>query len=682
MDKDADTKAKLRKPQPKKGSAGDGAVTRVFGECVVPHEVRQDYGKFMEWCAQNGIKEIGHTVAPMTSSLLRAKPVNIKEFDQELFTRGSELDGSSIATGGGRVVHRSRVQAVPDPQSKWFTFPDPVRRNSLYILSEMTTPEGIPIGGRKPLRMTSVQLEKTLLSLCRTLSLKPPAISEKLAMISGFEKEFFIVPKETADARSDLKYLGMTVVGGPGPIHQNLQGVYATVPKIKEEALLDEIVRDCASVGITVVQKHMEVGQTGNELNGRQCEIVLKYAPALNAADNELITRQIIDDVCERHGYRALLGSKPFTEDSRGEGINGSGKHTNVSLVKFDVASGKIIENLLSIKDLSPDEKSPVNIFGLAMVAALGRHWSVYDASIASRSNELRRKPGYEAPVYLTAFMGSTAEFRDSLVQDRNRSVSIGISGDKLEWRAPGANTSMYYPLAFLQLGIDEVLMEINESLMSGMKNGMSLKEALAKEYERLRAEIDYFVVDEDVYELSKDEAQSRFMYRAPENTYEAIQSLDDHAAVAFLLKGNVFTEEMIKSFKMVQAENYVARVRAEAIVLSQMCNVMSNKVFKSNIMHIPPHHLAEIEPRLRERQVHLGMLNANLLARVNGSCISPGDQGRDLHCLLDILRGMKDAEEMARLIITEFLPLIQEIRAVYEEIVDIIGGSQVIIES
>lgn len=650
-----------------------------LGECVVPRDVRQDYSKFLEWCSQHNIMEIGHTVAPMSSSLLRAKPTNIKEFSEEQFLKGSELDGSSFATGGGRVVNRSKVIAIPDPQSKWFIFPDPVRRKTLHILSEMVTPEGTPIGGRKPLRVSSQTLEKTIDSLAKTLGLKPPGPNEKYALIAGFEKEFFIIPKGVSETRPDLKYLGMTVVGGPGPIHQNLQGVYATIPKIREEALLDEIVAALSSVGITIVQKHMEVGQTGNELNGRQCEVVLKYAPALNAADNELICRQVIEDVCERHNFRALLGSKPFTEDSHGEGINGSGKHTNVSLVKYDVVSGEIIENLLSLSELAPGEHSQVNLIGIAMVAALGRHWAIYDASIASRSNELRRRPGYEAPVYLNAFIGSTAEFRDSLIQDRNRSVSIGLSGDKLEWRAPGANTAMYYPLAFLNLGFNEVLKELDENIRGALKRGVALDEAIRLEFDRLRQEVDYFVVDEDVYELTKAEAQKRFNYKAPENTYEALESLDKRENLNFLLTDGVFTEEMLKSYRMVQLETYIARVRAESIVLLQMCISLSNKVFKSDLMRIPPGHLGEVEMRLRERQVHLGSMNAELLTKTCGSCLCKDEKEKsnNLRFLLEKLRQIKDSEEMARLIIGEVLPLIGEIRHLYEQIVEILGGSE-----
>jgi glutamine synthetase len=649
-----------------------------FGELVVPRDAKENFHAFMEWCLRMGIKEVGHTVAPILSSKLRAKPISIKEFDRETFEQGSELDGSSFATGGGRVVNRSKVLAVPDLESKWFVFPDHDRKGTLYILAEMITPEGIAMDGRKPLKMAQKVLEETLKELCSSLGLDCPREGEKYTLISGFEKEFFIIPRHVEEERPDLKYLGMTVVGEPGPINQNLQGVYLTIPKLSEEALLGDIVREMAAVGITVTQNHLEVGQTGNELQGRQCEIVLKYAPALQAADNELIARQILEDVCHRHGYRALIGSKSFTESSKGEGINGSGKHTNISVVKYDSATGQITDNLLSIKELKPDPSSPVNLIGLAMVAAMGRHWQVYDASIASRGNELRRRPGYEAPVYLSAFIGSTAEFRDSLSQDRNRSVSIGISGNKLEWRAPGANVAMYYPLAFLALGIAEVIREVTAALKGQIEKGAPLQEAVVAEYKRLREEIDYFIVDEDVYELSKEEAEKRFGYRAPENTPEALVILDEQKKIEFLINDGVFNEEMIQAFKQVQMENYVERVKAEAIIMAQMSNVLCNKVFRSTLMQIQPAHLKDVEPRLRERQAQLGALNADLLMKVDGRCTPEGKEScNNLRGLLAELRKISSVDEAAQKVVKELLPLMAEVRALYEDIVTLIGGSE-----
>lgn len=651
-----------------------------FPECMVPPYVKDDYNKFIAWCHKKGVKEVGHAVVPLVSSKLRAKPVNLKEFSKSAFTEGSELDGSSFATGGGRVVHRSMVRANPDKNSIWFMFPDPLRRGTLYIMSDMETPNGDAMCARKPLNLALKKLNDSISSLISVTSKKKLGKYEKYTMSVGYEKEFFIIPKESADNRLDIKYIGQTIVGGPGPINQNLQGVYLTIPKRKEEALLNEIVRDLALVGITAVQKHLEVGQTGDELNGRQCEVVLKYKDAMEATDCDLIARQIIEDVCDRNGFRAMIGSKSFTEDAEGHGINGSGKHTNMSLCRYHSLKREITENLFESEIFKPSNSNEyVNLIGLAMLAAMGRHWSVFESSIASRGNDLRRRPGFEAPVYLSAFIGNTSEFRDSLLQERNRSVSLGLSGCKIEWRTPGANTPMHYPLAFVSIAVTEVIDEITAKLKDELKKGKTLQDAIDSEYARLRKEVDYFIVNEDVYELSVEEAEKRFCCKANKNTPEALEALDSQKNTEFLVKSKIFSEEQVKAFKMVQLENYIKRVQAEAQIMASMSKILSNKVFRSAIMQRYSRELFDIDPRLKQRQDYLGGLNADLLALIDSSYLEDIYSSVDITDLKTIMEGLKDksTEEASKIITDELLPHLFEIRKLYESIVDIVGGGE-----
>jgi glutamine synthetase len=412
---------------------------------------------------------------------------------------------------------------------------------------------------------------------------------------------------------------------------------------------------------------------------GRQCEVVLKYAPALEAADNELLARQVIEDVCSRHGFRALIGSKSFTESSRGEGINGSGKHTNLSLVRYQRETGEALENLLKLEEFRDGSSSTVNLFGLILLAAIGRHWEVFDSALASRGNDLRRVPGFEAPVYLSAFLGSTAEFRDSLSQDRNRSVSLGLSGDKLEWRTPGANTPMHYPLAFLTMAIIEVVRETCRRVEQGLKDGRKRKDLVLAEARRLREEINYFVVDEDVFEIPPDEARTRFGKRIVHNTPEALEALRDLEGIKFLLHDDVFTREMIDSFSAVQMENYAARVIAEAQVLASIAKVLSNRVFRSPLMQIRPKDLDRVEQCLRLRQQYLGKLNAELLKKIDSFCVEGGecDGCEDLMRVLDQARKAPSIEDQARLCVDRILPLMKEVRRIYEDIEEILGGAE-----
>ncbi|MCQ2736481.1 MAG: hypothetical protein MJ234_04670 [bacterium] len=647
---------------------------------TVPEKIKRDYNSFIKWCMANGIKDIGHCVAPLASTKLRCKPVNIEEFSRKVFENGSELDGSSFATGGGRVVHRAMVMAKPDFDGKWFVLPDPVRSSTLFVMSDMESPEGSAMCARHPLASSCRHLEKSIDNLMKTAGFSERHPNERYTLTVGYEKEFFIVPKE-ACVRDDIRYLGQTITGGPGPINQNLRGVYLSIPRRAEEQLLDDIVSDLAEVGIIATQKHLEVGQTGNDARGRQCEVVLKYDEAVNATDNDLIARQIIEDACDRHGFKAILGSKPFTDDSEGNGINGSGKHTNISIGKFDASSGDLTENFFETEAFCPSEAMEhVSLIGIAVLAAMGRAWPVLDASIASRGNEQRRKPGYEAPVYLSAFLGSTSEFRDSFASERNRSASIGLTGNKLEWRTPGANTNMYYPLAFLAIAVSDVIDEISENMKKAFEDGKTLQNAVDAEYGRLRSEIDHFVVSEDVFEISKDEAEDRFKCRVPMNTPDALTAFDSFENTSFLVKSGIFTEEMVKAFKIVQLENYIQRVIAEGMVMSRMSKELSNRTFSCGIMKTRFSDLEGMDIRLSQRRNFLGKLNADLMDLVDYSYARESGEVRekkDIATLIKEIKKEKDAEKAASVITEELIPLMCETRKIYEKMVDLMGGEE-----
>ena len=151
----------------------------------------------------------------------------------------------------------------------------------------------------------------------------------------------------------------------------------------------------------------------------------------------------------------------------------------------------------------------------------------------------------------------------------------------------------------------------------------------------------------------------------------------DDKEATAFLVKSGIFTEETVKAFKMVQLEQYVQRVIAEAITLANMAKSLSNKTFKSSIMQIAPSSLAEIDPRLKKRQSYLGHLNAELIDLADASYTEDNENRKDLAYLIKSIKGIKDTEKSAEKTTEELLPLMEKTRKVYEKMVEIMGGSE-----
>ena len=168
--------------------------------------------------------------------------------------------------------------------------------------------------------------------------------------------------------------------------------------------------------------------------------------------------------VASRHGLRLLLHEKPFAQ------INGSGKHLNFSLVDSE---GR---NLLK-----PSSSQRRNIQFLTLVSGLllgiSRYGSLLRASIANPGNMLRLGGNEAPPVIMSVFLGDVLthifdrigeglpenlpskaflnllnRLPDILMDntDRNRTAPIAFTGNKFEFRAPGASQPPAGPMTMI----------------------------------------------------------------------------------------------------------------------------------------------------------------------------------------------------------------------------------------
>jgi glutamine synthetase len=150
----------------------------------------------------------------------------------------------------------------------------------------------------------------------------------------------------------------------------------------------------------------------------------------------------------------------------------------------------------------------------LYYIGGLLKHARALSAIIAPTTNSYKRLvPGYEAPVNLA-------------YSRRNRSAACRIpmysanpKAKRVEFRPPDPSSNPYLAFAaMLMAGLDGVLNRIEPG------------EPL----------------DKDIYDLSPEEMKS--VPSMPSSLEEALICLeDDHQ---FLLKGDVFTEELIETFK------------------------------------------------------------------------------------------------------------------------------------
>jgi glutamine synthetase len=281
------------------------------------------------------------------------------------------------------------------------------------------------------------------------------------------------------------------------------EGYFPVPPTDHYQDLRAEMVQVMESCGLVIECHHHEVASAG------QCEIDQRYDTLVKSADNMMTYKYVVRNVAHQYGKTVTFMPKPIFGDA------GSGMHCHQSLWK----NGKPL--------FAGDGYAGLSQMALWYIGGLLRHARALSAIIAPTTNSYKRLvPGYEAPVNLA-------------YSRRNRSACCRIpmyssspQSKRVEFRPPDPASNPYLGFAaMLMAGIDGILRKIEPG------------EPL----------------DKDIYDLSPEEMKS--VASMPASLEEALNCLeDDHN---FLLKGDVFTEELIDTYIA-----YKRRHEAEAVRL------------------------------------------------------------------------------------------------------------------
>jgi len=284
------------------------------------------------------------------------------------------------------------------------------------------------------------------------------------------------------------------------------EGYFPVSPTDSQQDLRTEMVLEMQKVGINVECQHHEVATAG------QAEIDMRYSPLTEMGDQLLWFKYVVKNVAHRHGKTVTFMPKPLFED------NGSGMHVHISLWKGD-------------KPLfAGDRYGGLSEMALHFIGGLLKHASAICAFANPTTNSYRRLvPGYEAPINLA-------------YSSRNRSAAIRIpmysaspKSKRVEFRTPDPSCNGYLAFAaILMAGLD------------GVQNRLSPGEPL----------------DKNIYKLTPEELKN--VKHAPASLDEALAALEkDHA---FLLRGDVFTQDVIDMWISYKMENEVQPMRLRPV--------------------------------------------------------------------------------------------------------------------
>lgn len=481
---------------------------------------------------------------------------------------GVQTDGSSVVLHGIATLNDARVDMIPDTEVKWFI--DYNKDNGSEVVGTLRIPSflihnGQRVDSRAILKRAETYFKdsvKVLIEKSAPLNLSSeltaPEDIEDIILTSATELEFWV---QTPEDKADIEKLSTS---------QILKEQYWKRTRGTVRTALEETLELMSKYGLSPEMGHKEVGGVKSKISGsgkftqvmEQLEIDWKFSSCLQAADNELITREIVGDTFRRHGLEVTFAAKPIP------GVAGSGEHTHVG-VCAKLKNGKYI-NLFSPKEMTKDYLSEI---GYGALMGLLKNYEVINPFVASTTDALNRlKPGFEAPVCIVASLGHSLE-----TPSRNRSVLSGLVRDmdnplatRFEVRSPNPRSNTYLLLAGIYQGM---LDGINYAL-SSKKNTSELYVELSKkqgeEFSYLEVSREYRC-EEDVFEHYTKEERDKLFGIPPVTVWDNLKSINDYKEKKeILLAGGVFTEDILNSY--------------EAAMIDQWSTELEGRILPDNI--------------------------------------------------------------------------------------------------
>ena len=416
--------------------------------------------------------------------------------DEDFFEVGQMFDGSSIRGFVG--IADSDMQLIPDVSTCYI---DQFRiERTLIVVCDIYNPRTGEIFSKDP-RQVAKKAERYLAStgIADTAFFAPEAefyILDSVRYETTPRRTFYEIDSEEAHWNSATKREG----GNLGNVTPEKGGYFPVSPVDKQADLRDDISLRLIEAGLKLERSHHEVGAPG------QAEINYRFDTLVTAADDVLKFKYIVKNTAEIWGKTATFMPKPVFGD------NGSGMHTHMSLWKGG-------------EPLFYDENGYAQLSDTArwFIGGILYHAPALLAFTNPTINSYRRLvKGYEAPVNLAYSAGN-----------RSAAVRIPLTGSnpkakRIEFRAPDASGNPY--LAFAA------------QLMAGLDGIRNRIEPMAP-------------IDKDLYELPPEEAKN--IPQVPGSLEEALAALE--ADYAFLLEGDVFTEELIETWIALKRDTEIA---------------------------------------------------------------------------------------------------------------------------
>ena len=530
-----------------------------------------------EWATENGATHYTHWFQPMTNVTAEKhdsfiSPTGdgqvIMDFSGKELVKG-EPDASSFPSGGLRATFEARGYTAWDPTSPAF-----IKDGTLYIPTAFCSYSGEALDKKTPLLRSMQTLDKEATNLLHIIGNKDV---KHVNTTVGPEQEYFLVDKELYKQRKDLVFCGRTLIGAPAPKGQEMEDHYFGALKPRVAAYMHDLDVELWKLGIPAKTKHNEVAPAQHEL-----------APVFDttnvAVDHNQLTMEVMKKVADKHGLVCLLHEKPF------EGINGSGKHNNWSMITD--AGVNILD-----PGKTPAENTQFLIFLTAVIKAVDEYADVLRISVASAGNDHRLGANEAPPAVVSVFLGDEltevlksiendeyfagsravqmdigAKVLPHFVKDntdRNRTSPFAFTGNKFEFRMLGSEASVANPNIILNTAVDECVHQFAEQLKDVPEDKM--EDAIHELIKKTIIDHKRVIFNGNGYtDEWIEEATKRGLFNL-KSTPDALPQWIADKNIELFTKYHIFTKEEIESRYEIWLESYSKILNIESNTMVEM---------------------------------------------------------------------------------------------------------------
>ena len=531
------------------------------------------------WAIEMGATHYTHLFHPLTDSTAEKHEAFVSVSEGHAFEKfkGSALvqqepDASSFPNGGLRNTFEARGYSAWDPSSPVF-----IMDGTLCIPSVFVSYTGEALDTKAP---NLKSMHALSVAATRVASLFDEAVSSVWVNL-GIEQEYFLVDESLYNARPDLMLSGRTVIGHTSAKDQQLEDHYFGAIPSRVSSFMKDFETEAYKLGILLQTRH-------NEVAPNQFECAPLYCEATKAIDQNMMLMIIMQKVAEKHHLKVIFHEKPF------DGVNGSGKHCNWSIVT-DTGT-----NLLS-PGKTPTKNLSFLSFYAAVLKAMHRHHFLMMTSVASLSNSYRLGGNEAPPAVMSVFSGSTlyrvfqsimnmkdikesSSAQESITivnsipeifpdnTDRNRTSPFAFTGNRFEFRAVGSSQNVASAVYILNSVVAESLNEFRDEVDALEADGIERSEAVMKVVRRFITESKDIMFEGNGYSKEWEEESEKRGLRAVRNVPESYEVYHEKQTLDMFSSLGVLAPNEVEARFEILNETYVKKLQIEARIIGDIC--------------------------------------------------------------------------------------------------------------